>query len=144
MENLNVKNSGLEVLKKLKEAGKSFGLFIWSILLFMWECFSWIAYKRLKYPRRSLAIEAAVIFVPAFFWVISYRTDAVVAEDQLSKSLYEQDLVYKDSLLKVEFDGYKRGQKYILDSLRREKEKMPVKVITTRKKAVSNNTDSLP
>lgn len=118
MEKVNVKNSGLNVLRRLKEAGKSFGLFIWSILLFMWECFSWISYKRVVYPRRSLAIEAVVMFIPALLWVLSYKADAVVAKDKLNRILYEQEVIYRDSLMKVEFDGYKRGQHYVLDSLK--------------------------
>ena len=145
MENINVRNSGLDVLKKSKEAGKSFGLFIWSILLFMWECFSWVSYKRLRFPRRSLAVEAIVIFVPALFWVISYRVKAVVAKDQLNRLLYEQELVYRDSLMKVEFEGYGRGRRFVQDSLIRAKEITPVKVTPViKKRTVVNNTDSLP
>ena len=45
-----VKKAGKDVLEMTKLAGYFIGKFFWSIALLIWECFSWIAYKRMRIP----------------------------------------------------------------------------------------------
>lgn len=116
-----------EAKDNLCQTTRKAGYFVWKFLVgvcqLLWECFSWLAYKRMRIPRLSLGIEALVFFVPALILVIYFQSKAVRAEDKMGVRHYELEQVYTDSLVRVEFSGYLRGKRAVLDSLREAKER---------------------
>lgn len=117
-----VKKAGKDVLEMTKLAGYFIGKFFWSIALLIWECFSWIAYKRMRIPRLSFLVEVLAILIPTFFVIMYFQGKAVMAQDKLDKEHYVWDTIYRDSLIRTEFAGWERGKREVLDSIKHAKE----------------------
>lgn len=110
MENeTKVKELGREIIKACIVFGKSFWSVLKKIGLFLNECYSWVAYVRMKAPRTSLTIELLLFIIVSFLYMMSCYVDKVQCRDRSAKKLYDMEVQYNDSILKAEIEGYNRG-----------------------------------
>lgn len=84
-----------------------------------WMGFTWLANIRLKIPRTSLLIELVIFMIPAIFYYSRY----VRERDRSWVNSYNISVKHEQDLILKECDGFKRGKKTVLDSLREATEK---------------------
>lgn len=118
-----------DVLKstKVKTRGrmilKSIWLFIKNLVLFIKECFVYLAYFRVKIPCLGLAVEVAIIILVGFFPSVYFYSKARMAEDMVGKVKYEIEDSMEQQVIFAESRGWARGKREVRDSLMHEKEK---------------------
>lgn len=118
-----------DVLKstKVKTTGrmilKSIWLLLKNLVLFVKECFVYLAYFRVKMPCIGLAIEIAIIVLVGFFPSIYFYSKSKVADDRVGKIRYEVEDSMQQLMISAELQGWVRGKREVRDSLTREKEK---------------------
>ncbi len=112
---------------KVKTTGKmiikSVWLFLKNLILFLKECFVYLAYFRVKIPCLGLAVEVAIIMLVGFFPSVYFYTRSKMAEDQASKIKYEVEDSMRQEVIYAETQGWARGRKEVHDSLDRDREK---------------------
>ena len=102
--------------------------------------FKYAADERIKQPRTSFGVELGVIVCTIFCAFIYVRVSTVTSRDNLSKTEYEYEKIWEDSVMKSNLEGYARGRNEVLDSieasrLTRDIEYTPNPKRTIRKKA---------
>jgi hypothetical protein len=107
--NTEIKKFGIEIWKAVKALGIAFWTLLKSIGLFLNECYSWLAYIRMKAPRTSLGIELIIFISILVYHSMSCYVDKTVNRDKCSKKLYDMEVQYNDSIIKAEIEGYNRG-----------------------------------
>lgn len=132
---------------EIKDVGNAFigilrsvvRLFIMIGRLFV-ALFKYAADERIKQPRTSFGVELGIIVCTIFCAFIYVRVSTVTSRDNLSKTEYEHEKMWEDSVMKSNLEGYARGRKEVLDSieasrLTRDIEYTPNPKRTIRKKA---------
>lgn len=133
---------------EIKDVGNAFigilrsvvRLFIMIGRLFV-ALFRYAADERIKQPRTSFGVELGIIVCTIFCAFIYVRVSTVTSRDNLSKTEYEHEKMWEDSVMKSNLEGYARGRKEVLDSieasrlLTRDIEYTPNPKRTIRKKA---------
>lgn len=102
---------------------KSIWLFIKNLVLFIKECFVYLAYFRVKIPCLGLAVEVAIIILIGFFPSVYFYSKARMAEDMVGKVKYEIEDSMEQQVIFAESRGWARGKREVRDSLMHEKEK---------------------
>lgn len=132
---------------EIKDVGNAFigilksiiRLFIMIGRLFV-ALFRYAADERIKQPRTSFGVELGIIVCVLFCAFIYVRVSTVTSKESLSKTEYEHEKMWEDSVMKSNIEGYARGRKEVLDSieaskLMRDIEYTPNPKRTIRKKA---------
>lgn len=83
--------------------------------------FKYAADERIKQPRTSFGVELGVIVCTIFCAFIYVRVSTVTSKDNLSKTEYEYEKMWEDSVMKSNLEGYARGRQEVLDSLDADK-----------------------
>ena len=79
--------------------------------------FKYAADERIKQPRTSFGVELGVIVCTIFCAFIYVRVSTVTSRDNLSKTEYEYEKIWEDSVMKSNLEGYARGRNEVLDSI---------------------------
>ena len=104
-----IKDLGKEVVNACVVFGKAFWSILKKIGLLLNECYTWLAYVRMKGPRTSLTIELALFISVSFLYMMSCYIDKVTVRDRTAKKLYDMEVEYTNSIIKAEISGYNRG-----------------------------------
>lgn len=117
---------------KVKHTGwmilKSFYLFVLNIFLFIKECFVWLSYSRLRIPKLGFAVEILIFIIFGAAPALLFHTEERIHEDQVSVRLYHLEDSMEQVGLRMEAEGFRRGEQTIRDSIREAKRKEAEKI----------------
>lgn len=132
-----VKKEGLGIFKYLKAIMVSIGLFIWTILKFLFQCFNWVAKWRIstKFPAYGVFAAEIIIFaLIAIFPITGYYAKMVTYRDSLNHQQYEMQQAIEQAKIENEVTDFNRGWNAAIDSL--EKRYKDIPVIDLKRKAI--------
>lgn len=136
---------------EIKDVGNAFigilrsvvRLFIMIGRLFV-ALFKYAADERIKQPRTSFGVELGIIVCTIFCAFIYVRVSTVTSRDNLSKTEYEHEKIWEDSVMKSNLEGYARGRKEVLDSIEASKLTRDIEYTPNPKRTIRKKKAAVP